>query len=67
MKRIDTLTEEAKAVYLKALELAKVYGRSEYECGILDCAVCPFNNKHASSCIESHTADEWRAWAEEEV
>ena len=67
MKRIDTLSDEAKAVYLKTIEIAKVYGRSEWECGILECDICPFIETSINNCIAEHTEEEWVAWAEEEV
>lgn len=67
MKRIDTLTEEAKAVYLKTLKTAKAYGRSEFECGILACDDCPFSVSHGKSCMDVRTEEEWIAWAAEEI
>ena len=66
MKRIDTLSEEAKAVYLKTIEMAKVYGVSEWECGILDCDICPFN-ENFNPCTVECSKEECIAWAEEEV
>lgn len=67
MKRIDTLTEEAKAVYLKTLKTAKAYGRSEFECGILACDDCPLSVNHGNSCMDLRTEEEWLAWAAEEI
>ena len=70
MKRIDKLSDEAKAVYLKTIEIAKVYGRSEWECGILECDICPFNENSincSNACTAEHTEEEWVSWAEEEV
>ena len=68
MKRIDTLSEEAKAVYLKTIEMAKIYGVSEWECGILDCDVCPFNDNSINcGCKVERSKEYWVAWAEEEV
>lgn len=67
MKRIDTMTKEAKAVYIKSLEIAHVYGKSEFECGILECEYCPFIVNDENSCTDEKTEEEWIAWAEEEV
>lgn len=67
MKRFDTLTEEAKALYHKTLELAKVHGRSDFRCGLLlDCALCPFDDE-SDSCLQRRTVEEWLDWAIEEV
>lgn len=66
MKRIDTLTEEAKAVYYETLELAKVHGRSDFRCGSIYCCFCPFNDDR-DSCIQCRTVEEWLDWAIEEV
>ena len=66
MKRIDTLTEEAIEAFLKTLEMSGVCGESRYECGFLDCALCPFDNER-SSCSKYRTLKEWLAWAAEEI
>ena len=66
MKRIDTLSDEVKAVYLKTLEVAKIYGESEWVCGRLDCDICPFN-ENFTPCTVEHSKEEWVAWAEKDV
>ena len=66
MKRFDTLTEEAKAVYHKTLELAKVRGRIDFRCGLMDCEFCPFDDER-DSCSQYRTVEEWLDWAIEEV
>lgn len=67
MKRIETLSVEAKDVYLKILERAKVYGRCEWKCGILDCDNCPFNANCPNASTVERTEKEWSEWADEEV
>ena len=66
MKRFDTLTEEAKEVFYKTLEAAKVRGRSDFRCGLIDCAFCPFDNER-DSCYQYRTVEEWEDWVIEEV
>lgn len=67
MKRFDTLTEEAKAVFSETLDVAKVRGRSDFRCGLLlDCALCPFDDER-SSCSKYRTVEEWLDWAIEEI
>lgn len=71
MKRIDTLSEKAKAIYYETVELARKLGRMLYCCVDLPCEECPFYNK-PNSCKEkgarkSRTVDEWKAWADEEI
>lgn len=66
MKRFDTLTKEAKAKYSKTLEVAKVRGISDFRCGVLNCALCPFDHER-NSCYQYRTLEEWQDWAIEEV
>lgn len=66
MKRFDTLTEEAKEVFYKTLEAAKVHGRSDFRCGFIDCEFCPFDHDF-DSCTQYRTVKEWQDWAIEEV
>lgn len=68
MKRIDTMKKEEKAAYFKTLKLAIVYGKFEFVCCDLDCKDCPIVlTQSIKSCTEEKTAEEWIAWAEEEL
>ena len=77
MKRIETMTDEAKSVYRQALERATYYGDSIFDCldkdsERLKCSQCPFFSREEEGCVPNgsrlyRTAEEWRAWAEEEV
>lgn len=51
----------------KTIELAKVYGRCEWECGILNCDNCPFYGNCPNDCTVERTEKEWISWGEEEV
>lgn len=66
MRRIDAMTPKAREAFLKTLEISGVYGESRYECGFLDCSLCPFDDER-SSCSKYRTLKEWLAWAAEEI
>lgn len=66
MRRIDAMTPKAREAFLKTLEMSGVCWESRYECGFLDCALCPFDDER-SSCSKYRTLKEWIAWADEEV
>lgn len=66
MRRIDAMTPKAREAFLKTLEISGVYEEGRYECGFLDCALCPFDDER-SSCSKYRTLKEWLAWAAEEI
>lgn len=71
MKRIDTLTKDAKSVMNKTIELAERYhGVTPFQCRLIACSECPFHKENIpcyDGILSSKTADEWKEWLEEEV
>lgn len=69
LKRVETLTDEALNIYIKTLNMANIYGVSDWECGCLDCDMCPFN--HDKDCCKTIYTEknfkEWLKWGLEEV
>lgn len=69
MKRVETLTDEAFRIYINTLRMARICGSYEWECGSLECDMCPFN--HYKDCLKvksnrkSYT--EWLKWGMEDV
>lgn len=71
MKRIDTLSEKAKAIYYETIETAKALGRTSWWCRDLPCKECPFydksNRREVKGTSKSRTVRAWKAWANKEV
>ena len=71
MKRIDTMSKRAKIKLEETIKFAKRYSFSDFICFGLGCHECPFHDGImlcvANGSGKVRTADEWRAWAEEEV
>ena len=69
LKRVETLTDEALIIYVNTLNMAELYGASDWECGSLDCDMCPFN--HEKDCLnviyKERNLKEWLKWGLEEV
>ena len=62
MKRIKKLTDKAFMIYMDTLWMAHVWGSSEWECGELDCDMCPFN--YDKDCLNSTRKcyNDWLKW-----
>ena len=68
MKRIDTWTEKAKAIYTNAMKVVEGYETMPCRCfADLKCKECPFGRKDGACNAWSRTPEEWKAWAAEEI
>ena len=62
VKRVEKLTDKAFQIYMDTLWRAHVWESSEWECGTLDCDMCPFN--HDKDCLKSirKCYNDWLKW-----
>ena len=75
MKRYDTFTPEVKQAFEITLVSARLYGKTIFNCleadSFFNCQKCPMyklGNGFTSTCAyKPKTANEWLAWANEEV
>ena len=71
MKRIETLTNDAKFALNETIELAELFNKvTPFQCRLITCSKCPFFKENIpcyDGRLSSKTADEWRAWLDEEV
>ena len=70
LKRVETLKDEALNIYVNALNMADLYGASDWECGSLDCDMCPFNHDDKdclNAIYKQRNFKEWLKWGLEEV
>lgn len=66
MKRIDTMTEEAKDALVRSILEANKYLKSSLVCEDIPCDRCPLKNS-IIECMDRLTVECWCEWAEEEV
>lgn len=75
MRRYDTFTPKAKTAFERTLKYAQHFGKTLFICNEsdfhLNCKQCPMyklvNGFTAPCAYNPKTAEEWLAWANEEV
>ena len=67
MKRIETLSADARAAFIQSIITADSKGSSNYRCNGLQCENCPFIDEEGFSCGKQRTVKEWCLWAMEDV
>ena len=69
MKRIKTLTRKEKKALRESIRRSKRSGKkTPFYCSYADlrCEDCQFD-QYSHDCLAVRSAEEWKAWAEEEV